>query len=421
MLIEFSVENYKSYATKQTLSMVAGSDNSHPDNLIISDRLSSMKLLRSVVIYGANASGKSNLFEALEFMSTYVTDSVKEKLEGTSSGRIRFGLNPEWKEKPTQFEISFIVAGVRYEYGFALVQRHITEEWLYAYPNNRPQLWFMRSYDEAKDDFDWEFGANLKGEKRRLIDFVRPDLLYLSIATQFNHKQLTEVYNWFKDVLSFVDDRPIHWKRKLLNECSVDIHERTRDMLRFADVGIRDFRVEERSDDMYEIKTNVPEDDPQFIEMVENFKYEIVTSHLAADGTTVDFPIWFESEGTKRLLALSIEWLRALNDGRTLIVDEIDKSMHPLLVRELVKMFHSPEVNKANAQLIFNTHDTTVLDQQLLRRDQIWFVEKSEEGASELYSLWEFSPRREADIEKPYLRGRYGAIPFISEFTWDCE
>ncbi len=396
MLIEFRVKNFKSFQTEQVLSMVASSDKSLPDNTSTTKALGGLKLLRSAVLYGANASGKSNLNAAVRFVQEF----VKQSAQNTPDTEIPvqpFRLDKESSKSPSEFEVTFIHQDIRYQYGFSVDRQRVYEEWLIAYPKGKPQTWFERTAKPDTKKYDWYFGPNLKGEKKRLEGLTRPNALFLSVAATFNHEQLSEVYRWFSADLLVIDvDESSHefFQQYTAKKAMKDrvFHTTVKHWLQFADLGIIDFSVEEK------ISTHI----------------DIQMKHETKEGAGIPFPMQDESLGTRRLFAIVGFWYTMLSGG-TLFVDELDASLHPILVEELVKMFHNSDVNGDNAQLIFNTHDVILLDASLFRRDQIWFVEKDKAGGSHLYPLLKFIPRKDEALAKGYLHGRYRAIPFLRE------
>ncbi|MFC1976125.1 ATP/GTP-binding protein [Chloroflexota bacterium] len=430
MLIQFRIKNFKSFNNEQVLSLVASADTDLPDNRVSTPALKTMKLIKSVIMYGANASGKSNLVSAIKF----VKDFVRKSYENNPDAPIPihpFRLDIESSENPTEFEITFIHKDIRYEYGFSADQDRVYEEWLIAYPKGAAQVWFERPSEPNAKETDWYFGRQLKGEKYKLVPLTRSNALFLSVAAQFNHPQLSTVYEWFAKYLQVIsDDLP----RELLEFITLrnvrknkDLHSKVKNLLKIADLGIADFSIEEKS--TMDSSINIPPDAPEEIRTLvdtisrlsetigkETKQISVVMQHQirSDDDTGVRFNIRDESQGTRRLFGLSGLLFSTLQEGAVLIIDELDASLHPVLARELVKMFHNPKINTENAQIIFNTHDTTLLDLTLFRRDQIWFIEKDNSGSSHIYSLLEFKPRKTEAISKGYLQGRYGAIPFLS-------
>jgi AAA15 family ATPase/GTPase len=434
MLIELRVTNFKSFKEEQVLSMIASSDKALLENTIAAEALGDRRLIRSAVVYGANASGKSNLVDAFAFVRSFVQSSVEREPDARIPTR-PFLLDEKSIESPSGFELSFIHRGVRYQYGFSVDHRRVQEEWLIAYPKGRAQTWFERPSEGSEDPDNWYFGPKLGGDKKRLVKLLRPNVLFLSVAAKFAHEQLSQVYDWFSGYLRTANlgDFPSvqgmeqYTARALIK--NEKLHAVMKDFLRLADLGISDVVIEARSiadvgfpieafSEVFSEKVRSQLDGQELLEVRMQHQVEGCTDSVAA------FSLEDESCGTRRFFAISVPWLQSLARGYTLVVDEIDSSLHPSLVRALIEMFHSPELNRTDAQLIFNTHDTTQLDHALFRRDQIWFVEKDDAGASHIYPLLEFRPRKGEALEKGYLQGRYGAIPFIGSlegFVLDVE
>ncbi len=426
MLIEFRVSNFRSFRDEQGLTMVASSDQSLTGNTFAPEGFGKKRLLKSAVIYGANASGKSNLIKAFQFFREFVVSSHEEKADN-GINTFPFRLDPKTETSPTELEVVFIYEGVRYQYGFCVDKNRVNSEWLIAYPKAQPQKWFDRGWNEDDKKYIWHFGSQLKGEKERLIPVTRPNALFLSVGTQFNNAQLAKVYEWFNNHLTIVVNTDtamemFQEKQSISNlKRNPKFHKLAKNLLQAADVGINDFYIESKPvalsldgapDDIRKALSSLSE----YIEENKPEGFQVKLSHpLVSKEESVIFPFEDESTGTRRLLTFSSIWGGALADGDTLIIDELDASLHPHLVRLLVELFHNSKTNKNNAQLIFNTHDTTLLDVSLFRRDQIWFTEKDTEGASHLYPLSDYSPRKDESLQRGYLKGRYGAVPFINE------
>jgi AAA15 family ATPase/GTPase len=421
MLIEFRIKNFKSYKEEQTLSMIASSDKSLSQNTIATEALRGHRLLRSVVIYGANASGKSNLIDAFEFVRRFVRTSVERKPE-TDIPVQPFRLDKQSIKSPSIFELSFIQGGVRYQYGFSVDRRRVYDEWLIAYPMGRAQTWFERPDDAVGDPDKWYFGPNLKGEKKRLVGLIRPDALFLSVAAKFAQDQLTPIYEWFSECLRTANLSEVPEREAMKDFTATGIVEDGRfrggmtKLLQWADFGISGVDVKKRSLKEVDLPLEIFSDEGRSL-LAESEFFDIKMLHQVSDSDNggIFFSLDDESCGTQRFFELAGPWLYSIGMGCTLVVDEIDTSLHPFLVRSLVELFHNPDLGKSNAQLVFNTHDTTQLDSSLFRRDQIWFVEKDDTGGSQLYPLIDFRPRRDEALERGYLQGRYGAIPFIGD------
>ncbi|MFN8496873.1 MAG: ATP-binding protein [Anaerolineae bacterium] len=432
MLIEFQVANYRSFKERQVLSMVASADRSLPANTFDVAGFGKRRLLKTAVVYGANASGKSNLINAIGFARAFIQSSANRRADA----EIRvspFQFAAETRSAPSEFEFNILIDGVRYQYGFAVDRRRVHREWLFAYPRGLPQKWFQRD-SPSPDETEWSWGAHLKGDKQRLARLTRPDMLFLSQAANLEHEQLAHVHGWFGDELGVVDEGPndapmeLFTSRVLMEDDH--LQHGVADLLRLADLGIDGFSIKpvNRSDitfdaEMPEGLRNALAELVKQMEVVTDssdpLRFNITMRHkLKGTDNDVYLDLDDESLGTRRLFTLSGPLFQTLHHGGPLVVDELDSSLHPILVRELIRMFHNPATNPNNAQLIFNTHDTTLLDLDLFRRDQIWFVEKDSAGASHLYQLLEFSPRKGEALQKGYLAGRYGAIPFIGTPAW---
>jgi len=416
MLIEFRTTNFRSFRDEQVLSLVATADKTQVETHTHATGLKAApNLLRSAAIYGANASGKSNLIKALQYMRSVVLESATIVQPGQSYSVQPFRLDAESGKAPTSFEVTFMLDGVRYEYAFAMTTQRIVRESLLVYKAFKPQRWFERRFDEVTGKDIYEFGPGLKGAKNLWESATRPNALFLSMAVQLNSEALRPVYDWFADRLIIINEQS-----PLSPDYSIQMlkHEESRkgicDFLRAAGISIADIEVAAKRTVYRSVKidlaTGKSEDglDEQTID-------ELKFHHTTENGKAV-FELFDESSGTRNLLFLAGPVLDILGKEVTLVVDELDTSLHTRLVQELVRLFHRPELNTGGAQLILTTHDTALLDAYgLFRRDQIWFVEKGVDQNSHLYPLTDFSPRKNEAIERGYLQGRYGALPFLRD------
>ena len=414
MLIEFRVKNFRSLRDEQVLSLVASKDKTLLDtNTVVTGVNAVPALLRSAVVYGANASGKSNLIKAMQYMRAVVAESATVIQPGQSFSVQPFRLDAESASQPTEFEATFLLDGVRYQYGFALTAHRLVSEHLLVYKAFKPQRWFDRYVDNETGKDVYEFGPGLKGPKNVWEGATRSNSLFLSMAVQLNSEQLRPVFDWFTNKLVIFNE-----VSPLAPQFSVQMLQQAAkrreicDFLSAADISIADIEVVTRKVpgqslhlDMATGKTELSTK-----EIEEN---QIRFHHVTKHGNAV-FDLSEESSGTRSLLFLTGPVFDILSKGLTLVIDELDTSLHTLLVRQLVRLFHQPDINTGGAQLIFATHDTSLLDApDLLRRDQVWFVEKDRDQASSLVSLSEFSPRKNEALERGYLMGRYGGIPFL--------
>jgi len=415
MLVEFRVKNFRSLRDEQVLSLVASKDKTLADTHTLPTGLpAAPRLLKSAVIYGANASGKSNLIKALQYMGGVVLESAALP-PGAVFSMQPFRLDAESSSQPTEFEATFILDGIRYQYGFAMTPQRIVAEHLLVYKTSKPQRWFERRFDEATGKDVYEFGSGLKGPKNVWEGATRPNALFLSVAVQLNSDALRPVFDWFAGgLVIFNEQSEINPQFSIQMLKQADGRKQISDFLRAADISIANIDVITRKVPKQRLHVDSATGKPEMrAEDVD--QDELRFSHVTEKGHAV-FGLMDESGGTRNLLSLAGPALDILRKGRTLVIDELDTSLHTLLVRELVRLFHGPEVNTGGAQLIFTTHDTSLLDAPgLLRRDQVWFVEKDAKQASSLVALSEFSPRKNEALERGYLMGRYGGVPLLSD------
>lgn len=418
MLIEFSVSNFLSIREPATLSMVKSSRKELEDTNVIETKApSTPDLLRGAVVFGPNAAGKSNLIKALATLTEIVEDSAKDIQSGELLPVKPFLFDEDSPNKPSEFEVTFVANNIRYTYGFAATEKRITEEWLYAYPKGRAQRWIERAYDEDHQTYIWGSMDKLSGKKQVWQEATRSNALFLSTAIQLNNQQLKPVYEWLVDVLRVAGIgawSPGFSMRMCKNDSG---REKIKSFLEAADVSISDIEVRE---DKFN-PDDLPEEMPDSLrrDLIKRFDGESFlnakTVHFTPSGRKVFLDIDDESDGTQKIFALAGPWLDSLENGYVLVIDELHDNLHPLMVNYLVKLFNTPSTNPNNAQLIFTTHDTSLLDQNIFRRDQIWFCEKDSQQSTKLYPLTDFNPRKKVEnIERGYLSGRYGALPFIS-------
>ncbi|MFF1942470.1 ATP/GTP-binding protein [Rhodococcus qingshengii] len=432
MLLNFRVANYRSFKDEVTLSFVATrlDDGQGRPTRVALDQ-STVDVLPVLAVLGANASGKSNLLRAMSFMRDMVIRSAQRPpLDGIPVDP--FLLEPTYKQKPTLMELDFTMDGERFQYGFEFDAHRITGEWLHTFPHKRTQVLFDR---DNFDDYQW--GKNLPPKTRTLAGITRPDVLFVSVGAQMGNDLLTRIYAFFRKNLVLLDvpDRgqiTAPTVRRLRAKRSKSLN-----MLALADLGIVDAKVTkikltdaEREryrrhiDKSWEFEPNIsPEEREAEIESVlrnieernENPSVELI--HRGIGNRGVALPFEQESLGTKSWLSFSAYALDAIENGGTLLVDELDASLHPLLLREAIDLFQST-ANVRGAQMVFTTHDVTLLgsssDDHRLSRGQIWMVEKGEGGDSALIPLSDYKPRKGEDIARGYLQGRYGGTPRIA-------
>ena len=414
MLVEFRIKNFRSLRDEQVLSLVASTDKTLLDTHALDTGLKAAPhLLKCAVVYGANASGKSNLIKALQYMRDVVLVSAALQ-PGQPFDRLHpFKLDATSGNLPTEFEVTFILEGVRYQYGFTMNPQRVVSEQLLVYKAFKPQRWFERHFDAESGKYVYEFGPSLKGAKNLWEGATRPNALFLSMAVQLNSEALRPVFDWFSNRLVIFNEQsplsPQFSVQMLKQEAQ---RKAICEFLRAADISIADIEVATKQAMVHSIRFDLATGKREE-EAGEQAVDEIKFHHLTEHGKAV-FDLMDESSGTRNLFYLTGPILDIINKGLTLVVDELDTSLHTLLVQALVRLFHRPEVNTGGAQLIFTTHDTSLLDAYgLFRRDQIWFVEKRPDQSSILYPLLDFSPRKSEALERGYLQGRYGALPFL--------
>ena len=398
--------------------MVAGSGKEHLATHTCDSGIRELgRLLRSVAVYGPNAAGKTNLLRALQFMQSLVLNSATTPPKDILP-HDPFKLTSITREQPTDFEIAFIQDGTRYEYGFSLGPMRIDREWLIEYPLGRGRRMFDRSYNKKAKKYDWNFSPYFKGNKSVWSDATRDNALFLSTAIQLNSQQLKPVFEWFqRRLVAIVGNVSLNAGLTVRLLDSPDGKKRLLPFLREADSGIADVEIKREpiaggAAVMFHAGVPIIEQSsagshPQLV--------RVSFSHPTDSDGNITFDISEESNGTQALFRSAGAWLNVFANGEVLLFDEIDTSLHPLLTRFLIEQFHSDSTNPSGAQLIFTTHDTTLLNQELFRRDQIWFVEKQRDASSKLFPLMEFSPRNDEVLESWYLRGRYGALPLLSD------
>ena len=417
MLIEFSAKNYRSIRETQILSMTA----SKYDKELVATNCSDTpiaglpQLLRSTVIYGPNAAGKSNLLKGLKFMQSFVLQSHSHQ-EGVQINVAPFALAGDTKNEPSEFEVFFIQDDIRYQFGFAVNSSRVTREWLCSYPKGRVKRLYERTYDPKTDEEKW-YDPNLKGPKELWKKSTRKNALFLSTAIQLNNEQLKPVFNWFQNKLVVIlPGGEINFSFSI-TQCSTEKGKQNiMEFMNAADISIAGIELH---------KVTLTHDVLP-LELPQTVKEQILKDgislvrfqHKSDTGELHSLDLADESDGTQKLFSYAGPLLDVLAAGRILVVDELDTSLHPLMVRFLISLIHNPAINKNNAQLVFSTHDTSALDPELFRRDQIWFVEKAKDQSSRLYPLSDFSPRKGEALESNYLHGRYGALPFIGELRF---
>jgi uncharacterized protein len=415
MLIEFRVANFLSFEDVATLSMAATADQEHEKNnvLRINDK---QRLLKSAVIYGANAAGKSNFIGAMDFMRAFVLFAPKLSKRGAIPD-LTFKLNKKSRKEPSYFEVVFFQDMKRFRYGFEILNNKVVTEWLFYTPTTKEALLFTRNEEEGIT-----LGPSFK-EAKGLEGKAKENRLFLTRVAEYNGDEAISqtVVNWFKgfNVMRNLDpafslDFTLHMLERHGDRYKAKL-------LRFLrKLGVLDDFEVRRVGHVQEFPEDMPKEVQAYFKSDEDEPSIIIKRKVYEDGKVVgteEFDLMeYESEGTKKLFAFAGAFLHALEHGKILVVDELESSLHPLITRTIIELFNS---EKSIAQLIFATHDTNLLSNRFFRRDQIWFVEKSSQGSSCLFSLAEYKegkPRKDASFGKDYVLGKYGAIPFLGNF-----
>ncbi|GAA5068502.1 hypothetical protein HNP84_008393 [Thermocatellispora tengchongensis] len=424
MLLRFRVANHHSIRDVAELSLASvnltGTRPADGDWVAATTRVAG--------IYGANASGKSNLLDALHFAGSAVRNSATAWGGEDTFPHHPFALDEASRTRTSLYEFDLVASEVRYTYGFESAPDGIHKEWLYSYPTGRKRVLFERS---GLTGDEIEFGRHLPGENMRIARLMRPNSLYLSTARNSNHEFLSRIYLWFRNAINYAAFTEMDKQSRLQWIHTVLEHPQKAaqvvEMLKFADLGIVNLTLEteeldERTksliSDLLKLLEGVAPPPKMSVEdILENISKKISFTHVGAGSKTFSLPLSRESSGTVAWLSLVVPALIALEYGQVLVVDELDSSLHPRLAAALVSMFKDPKLNPRGAQLIFTSHDTNLLEHlagPALSRDEVWFTEKAPDGATELFALTEFPGRPTDNIERRYLQGRYGAVPMVS-------
>lgn len=406
MLIEFSVTNFLSFKDKNTFTMLASSDKSLNDNYV---SIGNDDILKMTAIYGANASGKTNLFKVLATVSNIIKNSNYVD-PNYSLPIVPFKLDEQTAKQPSEFEIKFIVNETRYLYGFKADCKKIYEEYLTYYPNGRPVKIFSRE-KVSKYDFNRNDEKLLNDIKGKNSD----NKFFIATATSWNYEKTKDAYNFITEKIGVVlsnDQLHDYSYNQYYSDKDNNLEKFALNFLRKADINIKGYRVIEGK-----LKEDIFNSLPDFAKTifpVGTPMYKVNTKHII-NNKEFELDITEESLGTQVVFTFIPVLKDVIENKKVLIVDEFDKSLHPFIVKYIVEIFNDPTINTNGAQLIFNTHDTNLLNLDILRRDQIWFAEKNyKDESTSIYPLDDFSVRKTENIEKGYLLGRYGAIPFIT-------
>lgn len=425
MLVKFSGANIRSFRDDFEVSLIA---TSLADSKVVRDvpwrngdsPSSQLGILPAAGFFGANASGKSNVLRAMHDMRQIVLQSFRSWAEERTK-RTPFRLDRESADGPGRYEVELVLDGVLHRYGFVLDSNRILEEWAIRFPNGRPQRIFDRTGDEIS------YGTTAKASLARAGEAVRSNALLLSTAVAFRGSELRPLYDWFNRNLRLAEARNRDGRQVFTAKQMQDPVRKRRilALLRAADLGVvgaeevvMDALPAEVQEKLEQILALINEgsDDTQF-KLGEN-EALVNLLHQCADGSQVAFKPEEESLGTAVWLGLVGPIIDALDAGSVLLADELDASLHPILVEQIVQLFQDPLSNPKRAQLLFNSHDAHLLGDstatRTLGRDQIWFTEKRSDGSTSVYPLTDLNPRKEEAIGKRYMAGLYGAVPIVA-------
>ena len=415
MLLRFGVSNHLSIRDEQELLFAASSLRDRQEGLIECAAAPSGSIVPVVVIYGANASGKSNLIHAMKTMRRLVLHSQTQGAPGGGIPHFAFKLDDASLRRPARYDIDFVLDGIRYHYGFEATDSAFESEWLYTFPKSHRRTLFERQGDT--------FGRELRGRNSVIAELTKPNTLYLSSAAQNRHQNLSKVFDYFRSLQSFMSiSVPSEQAAAAFVQDGID--PRVIDFLGQINTGVHSYQRKEiaLTEEMLALRQEVFDlinrraTTPLEFDTNDR-QYTIELAHRTRDGKAAYLDLGMESAGTLRLLMVLSLVYRALDDGTPVVIDELDASLHTLASEAVVQLFCSKETNPKGAQLIATTHDTNLLASQMLRRDQVWFTEKDAYGATLLFPLTEIRTRSGDNFEKGYLQGRYGAVPLTDTIS----
>lgn len=407
MLIYFKVGNYKSIKDPIVLNFNAAAISEHADSNVIDDE--SLPLLKSILLYGPNASGKSKILDAFAFFRSLINNSATEKQGNEQISVESFELNEATENMPCFFEASFTLDEYKYRYGFEVDKERIHREWLLESKATKEYPIFLRIGDQ------FEINSKRFGNSEGLQKRTRKNALFLSVASQWNVKKAEKINDWFSRIFTIHGLSDELYKNVTLELLKDKTHaEEVKTFIQKADLGIH--AIELTNVPIYRASPNLPPQARDF-PVIEEWPAVFTLHQKFNEKGEVTGSVRFllddqESEGTQKYFNLIGIFIKAIAENRIVVIDEFDARLHTLLTKSILKLFNSSKT-KSKAQLLAASHDTALLDRDLLRRDQIYFVEKNKFGASEVTSLVEYKPRKESPYDKNYLEGKYGAIPFI--------
>lgn len=413
MLHQFTFKNFKSFKNEVTLNLLASSIKEHQSDVVID--LANEQVLKVAAIYGANASGKSNVLSAFNMMRKFVLGSFKK-----SESNLFLNMSPYWFEEegvPTEFSVLFSTEKNIYQYGFSILGQKVYEEYLFQRDLSKKKEKYITLFEKEEDNYSGELLQEIDLET--ILKLIEDDTLLLSLLAQLKLPSVQEVFNWFKNTqtVNYGDPKTesndyITFSDLKNSDPLVDFLEDEQNkkelehFIRAVDIGIKEFGI---------FQSRKKDSSPKFGDLKAAIAYHKIP------GTDKLFPVSIrdESSGTQKMISLYMDIKKVLDNGQTLFIDELDAKLHPLLIRYILILFHDEKTNPKDAQLVFSTQEIFTLDKENLRRDEIWFVDKDEDGVSDLYSLVDYvddedkKVRNDASYGKDYILGRYKSIPSI--------
>ena len=425
MLVSFTVKNFKSFSEEQEFSMVAGKNTSKKDTISFkTSNNMAPELLRSAGIFGANASGKTSLIQAMRFFKYFVIHSANNMDDDQEIETKPHLFDKQYMDKPSEFECIFVYKNELYQYGFSVDKKKVYEEWLFAKPNDsenfRTRHIFGRQYKgmdkDGKDKYEWHLNQiHLKGQKNIWKDATRSDSLFLSQAVQLNSEQLRIPFQWIQKNLRFMSN--IDYRGGIFTLKQFTEKEKSKEILQLLQsLNTKIINLDIKSENEESIDTDLPDELKQVMKELKKLQ-KVKTIHKTKDGDEVALRLRDESSGTQNMFRLAGPWLDVLENGYTLVVDELHNNLHPHALESLIRLFHNLERNKNNAQLIFTSHETSVMQYDFMDKDQYWITEKTKFENTRLIPLSDYDIKKSNNIEKSYLNGRYGGIPIIQEIV----
>lgn len=418
MLVEFRTENFRSIRDEESICLIANSSKELSENTIETSVSAIPRLLKSSVIYGANAAGKSNFLMGLQRMKNIVLMSSQLAPEQTFNFT-PFLLDDKAPLNPMFFEVTVLLSGIRYQYGFAINEERVLEEYLYVYKTSQRQKWFEREWDDERGEEKYYFGPGFTGQKSKWKELTKKNTLFITVAATYNSSDLSLLFQWFSNLIIVNENERLNAQFSVKSLEDETTKRTVEKFLRNVDISIKEIRIEEREVQSTEFTLDrVKMEKSEVVHKNSKQKY-LKFVHSSPNGEHI-FDLQDESAGTKSLLFTLCPIIDVLRRGGVFVVDELDSSMHPLLVQSLIMLFHS-KVNQKGAQLIFSAHDTILLDSGLFRRDQVWLMDKDSSQSSHLIPMTDFKPRKKEVFGKGYLGGKYGGIALIGDILEDFE